>query len=66
MSKSRKMVERSLVFDALDRAVENGYAELKKWTPLAVAIDLCDLDSDFANVDPIDLVPHVAAWQHKM
>ena len=59
-------VERSLVFDALDRAAENGYGDnLRKWTPLTVAIDICNLDSDFAETDPLDLISHVEAWQRK-
>ena len=57
-------VERSLVFDALERASENGYADqLRKCTPLTVAIDLCDLDTDFSETDPLDLIQHVEAWQ---
>ena len=59
-------IDRSLVFDALDRASENGYARaMRVWSPLTVALDLCDKDTDFSEADPLDLIPHVEAWKRK-
>lgn len=59
-------VQQSLVFDAIDRACENGFGDdMRTLTPLTVAIDICNLDSDFAETDPLDLIPHIVAWRRK-
>lgn len=61
------------VFEALNRALENGFDMRKGYPQLEhmdrqhnleqIAIDLCDHDTDFEEMDYLELVTHIEAWQ---
>ncbi len=53
---------RRRVAKSLDNAIENGY-ELDEWSAREIAEDVHEYDSQFEDVEPIELVPHVEAWK---
>jgi hypothetical protein len=53
---------RDLVFEALDNAAGSGYDQ-RDVDPAEIARDLTDACSDFEDVEPEALIPHVKAWQ---
>lgn len=61
-------ITQEMVNEALDRAFENGYDHTLD-DPEQVAVELCDLDSDFEEIAleqrSEDLIPYVKEWQRQ-
>lgn len=53
----------SLVRDALNNAVENGYDWVKTGPVNKVITDLMDCDAELEDADPEKLAPIVEDWQ---
>lgn len=50
------------VYDALNRAVLNGYVELRGWGATRLAQDLTAYADEFAEVTVEELVPFCQMW----
>ncbi len=64
---------RTMVFEALENAVANGYSEFaRKKNVVAVAIDIKNGDAEVAQelerleLMFVDLVPHIQAWRKQI